>query len=105
MNQVADMNRHHHHPIRQWPAIALGLFAVMCSAAHAQSFPNYPLQTGAGDVAPNIMFILDDSGSMADDVMRNQALTEVCRRSSDTANSCSTGNGGSFNISNQTYTS
>lgn len=91
--------------MRAWPAILAGLFAVMCSASHAQSFPSYPLQTGAGDVAPNIMFILDDSGSMADDVMRNQSLTQVCRRSSDTANSCASGSGGGFDISNGTYTS
>src|SRR5688572_9706613 len=31
----------------------------------ATSFPDYPLQTGGGSLPPNIMFILDDSGSMA----------------------------------------
>lgn len=31
----------------------------------ATTFPDYPLQTGTGSVPPNIMFILDDSGSMA----------------------------------------
>lgn len=35
----------------------------------ATSFPNYPLQTGVGSLPPNIMFILDDSGSMAWDFM------------------------------------
>ncbi|MFX6861588.1 hypothetical protein ABTH25_19680, partial [Acinetobacter baumannii] len=30
----------------------------------AATFPNYPLQTGTGSVPPNILFILDDSGSM-----------------------------------------
>lgn len=33
-------------------------------ASGAQSFPPYPLQTGATQVPPNILFILDDSGSM-----------------------------------------
>lgn len=32
--------------------------------AHGASFPDFPLQTGTGSVPPNIMFILDDSGSM-----------------------------------------
>lgn len=41
-------------------------FAVTFVAGllHAQSFPDFPLQTGTGSVPPNIMFILDDSGSM-----------------------------------------
>ena len=47
-----------------------GLATFLCtvlatpSAASAASFPNYPLQTGATNVPPNILFILDDSGSM-----------------------------------------
>ncbi|GAB2621532.1 PilC/PilY family type IV pilus protein [Novilysobacter erysipheiresistens] len=39
------------------------LMALPVSAA--TSFPDYPLQTGVGSVPPNIMFILDNSGSMA----------------------------------------
>lgn len=35
----------------------------------AATFPDYPLQTGTGSVPPNILFILDDSGSMAWDFM------------------------------------
>jgi type IV pilus assembly protein PilY1 len=35
----------------------------------ASSFPDYPLQSGAGTVPPNILFMLDNSGSMADDFM------------------------------------
>lgn len=38
------------------------LLAFPVSAA--TSFPDYPLQTGVGSVPPNIMFILDNSGSM-----------------------------------------
>lgn len=46
-------------------AMAIG-FAAACIGAQAQaaSFPEYPLQTGTGSIPPNIMFILDDSGSM-----------------------------------------
>ena len=32
----------------------------------ASSFPDYPLQSGAGTVPPNILFMLDNSGSMSD---------------------------------------
>ena len=39
------------------------LMALPVSAA--TSFPDYPLQTGVGSVPPNIMFILDNAGSMA----------------------------------------
>ncbi len=39
------------------------LLAFPVSAA--TSFPDYPLQTGVGWVRPNIMFILNNSGSMA----------------------------------------
>jgi type IV pilus assembly protein PilY1 len=35
----------------------------------ASSFPDYPLQSGAGTVPPNILFMLDNSGSMADTFM------------------------------------
>lgn len=46
-------------------AVTLGLVAAFIgSQGHAASFPDYPLQTGVGSIAPNIMFILDDSGSM-----------------------------------------
>lgn len=49
-------------------AAALGAFAVLLAApagmATAQSFPSYPLLTGRSGVPPNILFILDDSGSM-----------------------------------------
>lgn len=37
--------------------------------AHGQSFPDTPLQVSASRPAANIMFILDDSGSMAFDYM------------------------------------
>lgn len=47
-------------------AVAIGFVAACIGAqAPAASFPDYPLQTGTGSIPPNIMFILDDSGSMA----------------------------------------
>lgn len=40
------------------------LAACVGASGHAASFPDFPLQTGTGSVPPNIMFIMDDSGSM-----------------------------------------
>lgn len=49
---------------------------VALGAHAASSFPDYPLQTGSsGTVAPNIMFILDDSGSMAAWYMPDRLVT------------------------------
>lgn len=61
-------------------AFATTLLALPVSSALAQSFPDYPLQTGAGNVEPNLMFILDDSGSMSFDEMPNPDVTTICRR-------------------------
>ncbi len=49
-------------------SVCLGLAMAGLSGAvnAATSFPDHPLQTHAGTVPPNIMFILDDSGSMQD---------------------------------------
>jgi type IV pilus assembly protein PilY1 len=58
------------------------LLAAPVGATFAQSFPDYPLQTGAGNVEPNLMFILDDSGSMAFDEMPNPSISTICRRAS-----------------------
>ncbi|HBD18900.1 MAG TPA: hypothetical protein DC063_01540 [Arenimonas sp.] len=63
-------------------AFAATLLALPVSSVMAQSFPSYPLQTGAGDVEPNIMFVLDDSGSMAFEEMPNPDVSTICRRSS-----------------------
>ncbi|WP_269791495.1 PilC/PilY family type IV pilus protein [Stenotrophomonas sp. Iso1] len=38
--------------------------AASAQAADTTSFPNYPLLTGGDSIPPNIMLILDDSGSM-----------------------------------------
>ncbi len=47
--------------------------ALACTLAglpvHAATFPNNPLITGGEGIPPNILFILDDSGSMAEQIM------------------------------------
>lgn len=44
----------------------IGFLSVCISAVgHTAPFPDFPLQTGTGSIPPNIMFVLDDSGSMA----------------------------------------
>lgn len=67
------MSRKTAHPRLPRPQhAALAAFIATCLGAPVQaatSFPNYPLQTGTGSVPPNILFILDDSGSMAWDFM------------------------------------
>ena len=50
--------------------VTLGLLGLLAPVARAQqSFPDVPLQTSANSPAANIMFILDDSGSMEWDYM------------------------------------
>ena len=53
------------------PALAVwvGLLSFGFGLAQAQTFPNTPLQTAANRPAANLMFILDDSGSMEFDYM------------------------------------
>ena len=44
--------------------LAAFIATLLALPVHAATFPNYPLQTGTNSVPPNILFILDDSGSM-----------------------------------------
>ncbi|GAB1407097.1 hypothetical protein MASR1M8_10160 [Thermomonas brevis] len=44
---------------------ALATFAGLPVSAATTSFPTYPLLTGGNSIPPNILLILDDSGSMA----------------------------------------
>lgn len=48
-------------------ATATALLSLLATGGSAQgaSFPQYPLLTGGTSIAPNILLILDDSGSMA----------------------------------------
>lgn len=50
----------------KWSLVGSFLATAVVSTAQSASFPNYPLQTGTRTIPPNILFILDDSGSMAD---------------------------------------
>lgn len=53
--------------VRKWSRLDLAILTVLVGlplAAGAASFPDYPLQTGTTQVPPNILFVLDDSGSM-----------------------------------------
>lgn len=45
------------------------IVALVASTGHASPFPNFPLQTGTGSIPPNILFIMDDSGSMGSTYM------------------------------------
>lgn len=50
---------------RAYPAIAAFFCTLMAlPSALAANFPQYPLQSGNTQVAPNVLFILDDSESM-----------------------------------------
>ena len=58
--------------------LSFGLTAFLLSSnIEAQSFPDVPLQTSTNSPAANIMFILDDSGSMAFDYMPDGLTDEV----------------------------
>ena len=86
-------------PMGRVPAIVAGFFATLLSlpaaAANPIDFPNVPLQSNS-TVPPNIMFILDDSGSMANDYMPAPGAA------SDTAPTTTTA-GGKPNIGPLTY--
>ena len=72
-------------------AMSAGVIAGLFSGAlgaQALDVPNYPLQTGAGNVPPNLLYILDDSGSMDNETMPNSFIPLVCRRNSSTDTTC-----------------
>ncbi|MBM34427.1 MULTISPECIES: pilus assembly protein [unclassified Arsukibacterium] len=66
-----------------WLMFSMGMLMGL-SSAHAAttlSIPQVPLQTGS-DVPPNILFMLDDSGSMAWSYMPD-SISGICRNSTD----------------------
>lgn len=68
-------------------AAVAGVLMAVPLAVSGASFPQYPLQTGASSVPPNILFILDDSGSMGfltmpDDRVRGELADLIVQRSS-----------------------
>lgn len=58
-------------------AFFASLLAIPVDAAVSTGFPQHPLQVGTNSVAPNIMFILDDSGSMNFVAMPNEVSRAV----------------------------
>ena len=80
-------------------AFAATWLALPVSSVMAQSFPDYPLQTGAGNVEPNIMFILDDSGSMAFETMYNPDIDDIEACLDRSGTSCNR----SINITDEAY--
>ena len=57
------------------------LVTLLGLPAHAAtSFPNYPLLTGGNAIPPNIMLIIDDSGSMEDTLMRADGTNQDTTR-------------------------
>ena len=64
------LNRHPAIARRALPAIAACMATLLSLPVNsAVVFPDNPLQTGAAYPPPNVLFILDDSGSMAFDFM------------------------------------
>jgi type IV pilus assembly protein PilY1 len=79
-----------------WSAPAAFLVTMLALPVNADiAIPDDPLTTAAR-VAPNILFILDDSGSMAFDTMPSAQVGNICRRSS---NKCISGS----DITDDTY--
>jgi type IV pilus assembly protein PilY1 len=64
--------------------VALGLSTLVCASlsGHAVDLSDKPLTTStATAMRPNIMFVLDDSGSMGSDYMPDYVATGLCRGS------------------------
>ncbi len=89
-NTSAHRNRRAPSPSRSWWAAPLALVATLLAAPASADIPipNDPLTTGAR-VPPNILFVLDDSGSMAWRYMYNPDIANV---SGGGINSVRTGN-------------
>ncbi|WP_396615551.1 pilus assembly protein [Lysobacter soli] len=65
-------------PMSSRAPLAAFIATLLALPVHAAtSFPDYPLQTGTNSVAPNILFILDDSGSMEWRYMYNPNVSSI----------------------------
>ncbi len=75
--------------------VSVVLFALCSFSASSLSISTTPLGTGAGiSVKPNMLFILDDSGSMASDYMPDYVSSSLCQSYTDipgTTQSCQLG--------------
>ncbi|CAD0336457.1 pilus assembly protein [Xanthomonas hortorum] len=84
MNNLKHPFRRRLHSLHQRLRVAaLSMLATLLSlpANAGITLPTDPLTT-ASRVPPNIMFILDDSGSMAFGDLANPEVTQICRRES-----------------------
>src|SRR3546814_12638711 len=78
-------------------------FAIACmatlavSSGHAVEIPDLPLQTGAAYPPANVMFILDDSGSMAWRYMYNPQVARISYVDRDGDNDSSRPTGANIN--------
>lgn len=88
-------------PLRRTLSMALGLAVagLSCAVNAATTFPDWPLQTSADAVPPNIMFILDNSGSMREGFMAS-GVSRIGVQGSDHE---TWGRGGSGFINNASY--
>lgn len=91
MNQFHDVRLRRHRFLPRLNAFAAAFACTMLAlpASAGVVVPSYPLQSG-GRIAPNVLFILDDSGSMESTFMPD-AVPQT------------TVDGTNFNISNSTY--
>jgi type IV pilus assembly protein PilY1 len=92
------------HAIRaaiRLPALAILVMLLSLPANAGITLPTDPLTTSSR-VPPNILFILDDSGSMAFNYLANPQVTQICRRN--TNGSCQVSNNSVLNdITNLSY--
>lgn len=69
-NQMKTMSTRATAALKYWaPSVIAFAATLLALPIHAVTFPSVPLQSGAAYPPANIMFILDDSGSMAWDFM------------------------------------
>ncbi|WP_019677109.1 pilus assembly protein [Arsukibacterium perlucidum] len=80
------MSNNNRVPMKNWLMLSFGVLfgASTAHAATTLSIPQVPLQTGS-DVPPNILFMLDDSGSMAWSYMPD-SVSGVCRNDTSVTN-------------------
>lgn len=84
-----------------WAAPATFLATLLALPVNAVTIPDEPLSTGIR-VAPNILFILDDSGSMAWENINNGSISSITGTNfSDSAGTNGIGNGYSNDLSAQ----
>ena len=87
------MNSSQTMPVARLSAAIVACVTVLCAtpASAGITIPNSPLQSGTS-VPPNIVFILDDSGSMQSEMLPDELIDDVSRTpSGDSRNSITIG--------------